>query len=106
MLIELHGSWFEFMIKFFKFPLLCELRNPTLRGAEMRYPQMEKLAFALFMSVKKLKQYFEAHQVVVRTDQLLRKVLQKAKTMGRLVECVTKIGGFGVTYEPRKVMKT
>ena len=30
----------------------------AFRGAEERYPQMEKLAFALVMAMRKLKLYF------------------------------------------------
>ena len=39
--------------------------SKALQGAETRYPQIKKLAFTLFMSVKKLRQYFEAHQMIV-----------------------------------------
>ena len=37
----------------------------ALRGAEERYPPMEKLAFALVTTARKLKPYFQAHTVVV-----------------------------------------
>jgi hypothetical protein len=33
----------------------------ALRGAEERYPQMEKLAFALIIASRKLCPYFQAH---------------------------------------------
>ena len=44
----------------------------ALRGAEERYPPMEKLAFALVTTARKLKPYFQAHPVVVLTDRPLR----------------------------------
>ena len=44
----------------------------ALRGAEERYPPMEKLAFALVTTARKLKPYFQAHTVVVLTDRPLR----------------------------------
>ena len=44
----------------------------ALRGAEERYPPMEKLAFALVMAARKLKPYFQAHTIVVLTDKPLR----------------------------------
>ena len=43
----------------------------VLRGAEERYPPMEKLAFALVTVARKLKPYFQAHMVVVLTDRPL-----------------------------------
>ena len=40
----------------------------AFRGAEERYPRMEKLAFALIIAARKLKPYFQAHTIVVLTD--------------------------------------
>ncbi|XP_059658624.1 uncharacterized protein LOC132304943 [Cornus florida] len=39
--------------------------NRALRGAEERYPKMEKLTFALVMSARKLRPYFQTHKIVV-----------------------------------------
>ena len=44
----------------------------ALRGAEERYPPMEKLIFALVTAARKLKPYFQAHTVVILTDRRLR----------------------------------
>ena len=40
----------------------------AFRGAEERYPQMEKLAFTLVTAAQKLKSYFHAHTIIVLTD--------------------------------------
>ena len=40
----------------------------AFRGAEERYPRMEKLAFALVTAARKLKPYFQAHTIIVLTD--------------------------------------
>ena len=40
----------------------------AFRGTEERYPQMEKLAFALVTAARKLKPYFQAHTIIVLTD--------------------------------------
>ena len=40
----------------------------AFRGAEERYPRMEKLALALITTAWKLKPYFQAHIIVVLTD--------------------------------------
>ncbi|XP_059441973.1 uncharacterized protein LOC132174316 [Corylus avellana] len=49
----------------------------ALRGAEERYPQMEKLAFALIVASRKLRPYFQAHTIRVLTEYTLKKVLRK-----------------------------
>ena len=47
----------------------------VFRGAEERYPRMEKLAFALITAARKLKPYFQAHIIVVLTDQPLKRAM-------------------------------
>ncbi|GAA0165445.1 hypothetical protein LIER_20847 [Lithospermum erythrorhizon] len=44
----------------------------VMRGAETRYPLMEKLVYFLIVAARKLKPYFDAHQVEIITDQPLR----------------------------------
>ena len=58
--------------------------SQALRGAEERYPPMEKLAFALVTAARKLKPYFQAHTVVVLTDKSLRGAMSNPDTAGRL----------------------
>lgn len=45
--------------------------SQALRGAEGRYPPMEKLAFALITTAQKFRPYFQAHTLVVQTDKSL-----------------------------------
>ncbi|XP_075674963.1 uncharacterized protein LOC142644182 [Castanea sativa] len=47
----------------------------ALRGAEERYPQMEKLAFTLVTAARKLKPYFQVHTINVLTNKPLRQIL-------------------------------
>jgi len=47
----------------------------ALAGAEVNYPLIEKFAYALVMASRKLRPYFEAHKILVLTDQPLRNVL-------------------------------
>lgn len=46
---------------------------------------IEKLAFAPLLAVKKFKMYLEDHQGVVMTDQPLKKILHKFKSLGRML---------------------
>ena len=42
---------------------------------------MEKLAFALVTAVRKLKLYFQAHTIIVLTDQPLKRAIRAAGRM-------------------------
>ena len=54
--------------------------SKALRGAEGRYPPMEKLAFALITASRKLRHYFQAH--VIMTDHPLKKAMNKLEAAG------------------------
>ncbi|KAK8955117.1 hypothetical protein KSP39_PZI001888 [Platanthera zijinensis] len=48
----------------------------VLRKAELRYPILEKLAFALIESARRLRPYFQAHSIRVVTDHPLRNIFE------------------------------
>ena len=56
----------------------------AFRGAEERYPRMEKLALALMTAARKLKPYFQAHVIIVLTDQPLKKAMSSPEAAGRM----------------------
>ncbi|CAL8116976.1 unnamed protein product [Prunus armeniaca] len=76
-----------------------------LQDAEVRYPNIEKLAFALVVSARRLRPYFQAHTIHVLTNQSLRQVLQKPETSGRLVKWAIELGEFDIHYKPRQATK-
>ena len=58
----------------------------ALRGAEGRYPQIEKLAFALITVSRKLRHYFQAHVINVMINHPHKKAMNKLEVVGRLVQ--------------------
>jgi hypothetical protein len=46
--------------------------SKALLGPETRYQKIEKVALALLTAARRLRQYFLAHTVIVRTDQTIR----------------------------------
>ncbi|CAL2247008.1 unnamed protein product [Prunus armeniaca] len=79
--------------------------SKRLQDAEVRYPDIEKLAFALVVLARHLRPYFQAHIIHVLTNQLLRQVLQKPETFGRLVKWAIELGEFDIHYKPRQATK-
>ena len=77
----------------------------AFRGAEEWYPRMEKLALALITAVRKLKPYFQAHIIVVLTDQPLKKAISSPEAAGRMALWAIELSEFDVRYHPRTVMK-
>jgi hypothetical protein len=81
-----------------------EFRNyfisKALHGAEERYPQIEKLAFALVISARRLRPYFQAHAICVLTEYPMKKLLQKPNLSGRLVNRAIELGPFDIEFHP------
>ena len=58
----------------------------ALSGAEGQYLLIEKLAFALITTSRKLRHYFQAHVINVMTDHPLKKAMNKLEAAGRLIQ--------------------
>ena len=56
--------------------------SKSLKGAEGRYLTMEKLEFSLVTTIRKLRPYFQAHIIIVLTDQPLKKAMNKLEATG------------------------
>ena len=77
----------------------------ALHGAEERYPQMEKLAFALVIAARRLKPYFQAHTIIVLTDKPLRKAMNSLEAAGRMALWAIELSKFDIQYRPRMAIK-
>ena len=60
--------------------------SKTLLDVENQYSHIEKLIYALLISARKLRPYFQAHTIIVPTAHSLRSVLYKPETSGRLAK--------------------
>ncbi|KAL0441204.1 UNVERIFIED_CONTAM: Retrovirus-related Pol polyprotein from transposon gypsy [Sesamum radiatum] len=60
--------------------------SKVLQGAEPRYSQIEKLALSLVIAARKLRPYFQSHQVTVLTNHPLKQLLASPKLSGRMVK--------------------
>ncbi|KAL0439573.1 UNVERIFIED_CONTAM: Transposon Ty3-G Gag-Pol polyprotein [Sesamum latifolium] len=60
--------------------------SKVLQGAEIRYSQIEKLALSLVIAARKLRPYFQSHQIVVLTNHPLKQVLANPELSGRMVK--------------------
>ncbi|XP_015931939.1 uncharacterized protein LOC107458253 [Arachis duranensis] len=77
----------------------------ALQGAEVKYSKLEKLALALLTSSHRLRQYFQGHQIVMRTDQGIQQVLQKPDLAGRMMTWSIELSDYDLRYEPRHTIK-
>jgi hypothetical protein len=79
--------------------------SKTLDGAESRYLPLEKLAFALVCSAKKLPHYFQVHTMIVLTEHPLKAVLRSVDFSGRISKWGAQLGAYDIRYQPRTSIK-
>ena len=66
---------------------------------------MEKIGFALLVTSRKLRPYFQAHPIVVMTDQPIRKTMNKIDAARRLIQWAIRLGQFDIEYWPQATIK-
>ena len=79
--------------------------SQAFQGAEFGYPKIEKIAFALIMASRKLRQHFQASPILVMTNQPIRKYMNKPEATGRMVQWAIELSQFDIEYHPRMAIK-
>ncbi|GJZ22770.1 reverse transcriptase domain-containing protein, partial [Tanacetum coccineum] len=70
----------------------------ALQGPKINYTRMEKLVLALLSASRRLKRYFQAHTIVVITDQPIKQLLSKTHISGRMLKWKFELEGYGIQY--------
>ena len=79
--------------------------SQVLKDAETRHPNLEKFAFALVTTSRKLRHYFQGREIRVITDQPLRKIIHKPDASGRLINWAVELSQFNLVFLPRTSIK-
>ena len=66
---------------------------------------MEKIAFALLVACRKLRPYFQAHHIVIKIGQPIRKTMNKIDAARQLIQWAIELGQFDIEYQPRAAIK-
>ncbi|XP_075500054.1 uncharacterized protein LOC142538627 [Primulina tabacum] len=77
----------------------------ALRGPELRYSEVEKIALALIMTAWKLRPYFLSHQIVVLTNSPLGRIMTHSKVSRRMIKWTVELGEYDIEYRSRVAIK-
>jgi len=77
----------------------------TLQDPETIYQMVEKLALSLIHATRRLRPYFQNHNITVKTEYPIQKILQKPDLAGRMSSWVVELSEFNIRYEPHGPIK-
>jgi ribonuclease HI len=80
--------------------------SKVLSETKTRYPQIQKLLYAVVLARRKLRHYFEAHPITVISSFSLGEIIRNPDAAGRIAKWSAELMGETLTYAPRKAIKS
>jgi ribonuclease HI len=80
--------------------------NEVLSETKIRYPQIQKLLYAVILTRRKLRHYFESRPVTVVSSFPLGEIIQCREASGRIAKWAVELLGETLSFAPRKAIKS
>jgi ribonuclease HI len=80
--------------------------SEVLSETKIRYPQIQKLLYAVILTRRKLRHYFESHPVTVVSSFPLGEIIQCREASGRIAKWAVELMGKTISFAPRKAIKS
>jgi ribonuclease HI len=80
--------------------------SEVLGPSKKKYPQVQKLLYAILLTARKLRHYFDDHKVIVVTGFPIGGILHNKKAIGRIAKWACELGAHDIEFRPRIAIKT
>jgi hypothetical protein len=78
----------------------------VLSKTKAPYPQIQKLLYAVVLTRRKLRHYFEVHLVTVVSSFPLGEIIRNPDAVGGIAKWSVELMGETLSYAPRKAIKS
>jgi hypothetical protein len=80
--------------------------SEVLANAKTRYSQPQNLLYALLITSRKLRHYFQAHKITVPSSFPLGEIIRNRDANGCIVKWSVDLGEFDIEFCPRQAIKS
>jgi len=80
--------------------------SEVLSETKVRYPQIQKLIYAVILARRKLQHYFLGHPITVVLSFPLGEIIRSQEATGRIAKCSVELMSETLTYASRKAIKS
>jgi ribonuclease HI len=80
--------------------------SEVLGPSKIKYPQVQKLLYAVLLTARKLCHYFDDHKVIVVTGFPIGDILDNKEAIGRIDKWACELGAHDIEFRPRTAIKT
>jgi hypothetical protein len=80
--------------------------SEVLSKSKVRYPTIQKLLYGILITSRKLRDYFDAYNILVVSDFPLANILHNRDVTGRISKWAVELGALTLDFKPRTAIKS
>jgi hypothetical protein len=80
--------------------------SEVLSKSKVQYPAVQKLLYAILITSRKLRHYFDEYKIIVITYFPLADILHNQDTTGRISKWTVELGALSINFKPRTAIKS
>jgi hypothetical protein len=80
--------------------------SEVLSESKARYQPVQKLLYAVIITSRKLRHYFQEYSISVVTDYPLGDILRNQDATGRMSKWAVELGALNIDFKPRTTIKS